>query len=110
MAVGLPAASSSPQARPNSNQSLQGVAADRIVGARKPDLRGTGDYELSSRGLDWDTQRFLGQVAAGTRNGDELPAKGEHLTRHGLQPGTNLVREWDGKPRVMVLDQALQVG
>jgi hypothetical protein len=56
--------------------------------------------------LDRDTQRFLGQVAAGTRNGDELPAKRDHLTRHGLQPGTILVREWDGKSqRVMVLDQ-----
>ena len=54
--------------------------------------------------LDRDTQRFLDRVAAGTRNGDELPAKGEH--RHGLQPGTVLVREWDGKSqRVMVLDQ-----
>ena len=27
--------------------------------------------------LDRDTQRFLDQVAAGTRNGDELPAKGD---------------------------------
>jgi hypothetical protein len=54
--------------------------------------------------LDRDTQRFLDQVAAGTRNGDELPAKGDH--RHGLQPGTVLVREWDGKSqRVTVLDQ-----
>jgi hypothetical protein len=40
----------------------------------------------------------------GTRNGDERPAKRDH--RHGLQPGTVLVREWDGKPqRVMVLDE-----
>ena len=54
--------------------------------------------------LDRDTQRFLDRVAAGTRNGDELSTKGDH--RHGLQPGTILVREWDGKPqRVMVLDQ-----
>jgi hypothetical protein len=45
--------------------------------------------------LDRDTQRFLDRVAAGTRNGDEFPAKGDH--RHGLQPGTILVREWDGK-------------
>jgi hypothetical protein len=40
---------------------------------------------------------------------DHLPrhlAKGDHLTRHGLQPGTILVREWDGKSqRVMVLDE-----
>ena len=56
--------------------------------------------------LDRDTQRFLDQVAAGTRNGDELPAKGDPLIRHGLQTGTILVREWDGKlQRVMVLDQ-----
>src|SRR5271167_2949975 len=27
--------------------------------------------------LDRDTQRFLDRVAAGTRNGDELPAKGD---------------------------------
>ena len=54
--------------------------------------------------LDRDTQRFLDQVAAGNRNGDELPANGDR--RHGLHPGTILVREWDGKPqRVMVLDQ-----
>jgi hypothetical protein len=56
--------------------------------------------------LDRDTQRFLDQVAAGTRNGDGFPTKGDRLTRHGLQPGTILVREWDAKPqRVMVLDQ-----
>jgi hypothetical protein len=54
--------------------------------------------------LDRDTQRFLDHVAAGTRNGDEVPAKRDH--RHGLRPGTVLVREWDGKPqRVTVLDQ-----
>src|SRR5260370_23358439 len=54
--------------------------------------------------LDRDTQRFLARVAAGTRNGDELPAKGDH--RHGLQPWTILVPEWDGKPpRGMVLHQ-----
>jgi Protein of unknown function (DUF2924) len=56
--------------------------------------------------LDRETRRFLDRVAAGTRNGDELPAKGDPLTRHGLQPGTILVRERDGKSqRVMVLDQ-----
>jgi hypothetical protein len=49
--------------------------------------------------LDRDTQRFLDRVAAGTRDGD-------HPRRYGLQPGTILVREWDGKSqRVMVLDQ-----
>ena len=40
--------------------------------------------------LDRDIQRFLDRVAAGTRNGDELPAKGDH--RHSLQPGTMLVQ------------------
>jgi hypothetical protein len=55
--------------------------------------------------LDRDTQRFLDRVAAGTRDGDELQT-GSNLSRHGLHPGTILVREWDGKPqRVMVLDQ-----
>jgi hypothetical protein len=54
--------------------------------------------------LDRDTQRFLDRVAVGTSNGDELPEGGDR--RHGLQPGTILVREWEGKPqRVMVLDQ-----
>ena len=54
--------------------------------------------------LDRDTQRFLDRVAARTRNGDELLAKGDR--RPGLQPGTILVREWDGKSqRVVVLDQ-----
>jgi hypothetical protein len=53
--------------------------------------------------LDRDTQRFLDRVAAG--KGDELPAPGHR--RHGLQPGTILVREWDGEPhRVMVLDDS----
>jgi hypothetical protein len=56
--------------------------------------------------LDRDTQRFLDQVVRGSRNGDELPAKDNHPTRHGLRPGTILVREWDGKSqRVVVLDQ-----
>ena len=56
--------------------------------------------------LDRDTQRFLDRVAAGTRNGDELPEGGDQPRRHGLRPGTILVREWDGKSqRVTVLDQ-----
>jgi Protein of unknown function (DUF2924) len=56
--------------------------------------------------LDRDTQRFLDRVAAGTRNGDELPEGGDRHRRHGLAPGTILVREWDGKSqRVTVLDQ-----
>jgi Protein of unknown function (DUF2924) len=34
-----------------------------------------------------------------------LRSDGQNCSRHGLQPGTILVREWDGKSqRVMVLD------
>jgi Protein of unknown function (DUF2924) len=56
--------------------------------------------------LDRDTQRFLDKVAEGTRKGDELPASGHRGSRHGLRPGTILVREWDGKSqRVTVLDE-----
>jgi Protein of unknown function (DUF2924) len=55
--------------------------------------------------LDRGTQRFLDQVAAGTRDANEIPPAGNHAVRHGLQPGTILVREWEGKPqRVMVLE------
>jgi Protein of unknown function (DUF2924) len=37
---------------------------------------------------------------------DGVQAGGNHPSRHGLHPGTILVREWDGKSqRVMVLDQ-----
>jgi hypothetical protein len=54
--------------------------------------------------LDRDTQRFLDRVVEGSQKGGELPSPGHR--RHGLQPGTILVREWDGKPqRVMVLDE-----
>src|SRR6266550_2150159 len=38
--------------------------------------------------LDRDTRRFLDRVAAGTRNGDELPEGGDRPRRHSLQPGT----------------------
>jgi hypothetical protein len=56
-------------------------------------------------GLDRDTQRFLDRVAAGNRKGDEHPASGHRRNGHGLQPGTILVREWDGKSqRVTVLE------
>ena len=56
--------------------------------------------------LDRDTQRFLDRIALGTQKGDELPSSGHRRSRHGFQPGSILVREWDGKPqRVMVLDQ-----
>jgi Protein of unknown function (DUF2924) len=55
--------------------------------------------------LDRDIQRFLERVAEGTRRGDGLPASRYRRSHHGLQPGTILVREWDGKPqRVMVRD------
>jgi hypothetical protein len=55
--------------------------------------------------LDRETQRFLDRVAMGTQKGDELPASGHRRSRHGLQLGTILVREWDGKPqRVTVRD------
>jgi hypothetical protein len=54
--------------------------------------------------LDRDTLRFLDRAAEDSRKGGELPAPGHR--RHGLQPGTILVREWDGKSqRVMVLDE-----
>jgi Protein of unknown function (DUF2924) len=54
--------------------------------------------------LDRDTQRFLDRVAAGTQKGDELPAPGQR--RHRLQPGTALVREWNGRSqRVIVLEE-----
>jgi hypothetical protein len=56
--------------------------------------------------LDRDTQRFLDQVAAGTRNANEIPVTSNQASRHGLQPGTVLVREWDGKrQRVIVLEE-----
>jgi hypothetical protein len=53
--------------------------------------------------LDRATERFLDRVAEGTGKGDELPTPGHRRSRYGLQPGTILVREWDGKSqRVMV--------
>jgi hypothetical protein len=53
--------------------------------------------------LDRDTQRFLDKVAAGTE-GNKLTAPGQR--GHALQPGTVLVREWDGQSqRVTVLEQ-----
>jgi Protein of unknown function (DUF2924) len=55
--------------------------------------------------LDRDTRRFLDRVAEGSRNGDDLPASRHRRSRHGLQPGTILVREWNGQSqRVMVMD------
>jgi Protein of unknown function (DUF2924) len=53
--------------------------------------------------LDRDTARFLDGVA---RDRSKLQAACRYDGRHGLQPGTVLVREWDGKAqRVMVLDK-----
>ena len=53
--------------------------------------------------LDRDTQRFLARIAAGTAGGNEVPRRHRH---HGLQPGTALVREWNGRSqRVLVLDE-----
>jgi hypothetical protein len=55
--------------------------------------------------LDRDTQRFLDQVAAGTRDANEIPTARDQASRHGLAHGTILVREWDGKlQRVTVLE------
>jgi Protein of unknown function (DUF2924) len=55
--------------------------------------------------LDRDIRRFLDQVAAGTRNANEIQVASNQASRHGLAPGTILVREWDGKPqRVMVME------
>jgi hypothetical protein len=53
--------------------------------------------------LDRDTQRFLARIAAGTDRGNEVPRRHR---RHRLQPGTALVREWNGRSqRVLVLDE-----
>ena len=53
--------------------------------------------------LDRDTQRFLARIAAGSDRGNEVPRRHRH---HSLQPGTALVREWNGRPqRVLVLDE-----
>ena len=55
--------------------------------------------------LDRDTQRFLQRVAVGARKGNGLPEPGHR--RHGLQPGTALVREWNGRSqRVIILDES----
>jgi hypothetical protein len=56
--------------------------------------------------LDKDTQRFLDRVASGEQAGGEIKTVDGHPSRNGLQPGTILVREWNGVlQRVMVLDQ-----
>jgi hypothetical protein len=56
--------------------------------------------------LDKDTERFLDRVASGTQAGGEIKTVDGHPSRNGLQPGTILVREWNGVlQRVMVLDE-----
>jgi hypothetical protein len=56
--------------------------------------------------LDKNTQRFLGRLASGAQAGNEIKVVDGDPSRHGLQPGTILVREWNGAPqRVMVLDE-----
>jgi Protein of unknown function (DUF2924) len=56
--------------------------------------------------LDKDTQRFLDRVTSGAQAGGEIKTVDGHPSRNGLQPGTILVREWNGVlQRVMVLDE-----
>jgi hypothetical protein len=56
--------------------------------------------------LDKDTQRFLDRVASGAQAGSKIKTVDGHPSRNGLQPGTILVREWNGVlQRVMVLDE-----
>jgi hypothetical protein len=66
-------------------------------------------YRLQAEGfgdLDKDTQRFLDRVASGAQAGGEIKTMDRHPSRNGLQPGTILIREWNGVlHRVMVLDQ-----
>jgi len=55
--------------------------------------------------LDKDTQRFLDRMASGAQTGGEIRTSDRHPSHNGLQPGTILVREWNGVlQRVMVLD------
>jgi hypothetical protein len=54
--------------------------------------------------MTWEEYPALGD-AGGTRNANEIPTAGNQASRHGLAPGTILVREWEGRPqRVMVLE------
>jgi Protein of unknown function (DUF2924) len=56
--------------------------------------------------LDKDTRRFLDRVASGAQDANAIKAVDSPPLRNGLQPGTVLVREWNGVlQRVMVLDQ-----
>jgi Protein of unknown function (DUF2924) len=56
--------------------------------------------------LDKDIRRFLDRVASGAQSGGEIKTANGHPSRNGLQPGTILVREWNGVlQRVRVLDE-----
>jgi hypothetical protein len=56
--------------------------------------------------LDKSTQRFLDRVASDGQTGSEIKTVDVRPARNGLQPGTILVREWNGMlQRVMVLDE-----
>ncbi len=58
--------------------------------------------------LDRDTQRFLDRVASGAQASGEIKTVNGRFSRNGLQPGTILVREWNGaSQRVMVLAEGL---
>jgi Protein of unknown function (DUF2924) len=52
------------------------------------------------------SQRFLDRVASGAQAGGEIKPVDGRPSRNGLQPGTILVREWNGVlQRVIVLDR-----
>jgi len=56
--------------------------------------------------LDRDTERFLDRVASGAQASGEIKTTNGRCARNGLQPGTILVREWNGaSQRVMALDE-----
>jgi hypothetical protein len=56
--------------------------------------------------LDKNTRRFLDRVANGVQDGNEIKTADGDTSRHRLQPGTILVREWNGGlHRVMTLDE-----
>lgn len=56
--------------------------------------------------LDRDTQRFLDRVASGAQASSEIKTVNGRCSLNGLQPGTILVREWNGaSQRVMVLTE-----
>jgi hypothetical protein len=56
--------------------------------------------------LDGDTRRFLDRVANGVQDGNEIKTADRNTSRNGIQPGTILVREWNGVlQRVMALGE-----